>query len=124
MNVNIERGVAKKKVTPHAFSRCEPLPSGFGEIGPDDEFDAERFFTAIRCNGWAPTVSRCNGEIWLGQRGNPFDLQRERSALQKDRYERLVAWAARGDRDEILRWKYIGGIVDGMPEGDFRLPLG
>jgi hypothetical protein len=112
------------KIAVSAFDKCEPLPAGFGSINPNDAFDAGRFFTAARCNGWGQTVQRYEGKVYFGQRAHPFDLQTDRTKLQRRRYTALRAWSDANDPDHALRNAYIAAIVEKMPNGDFYHTLG
>jgi hypothetical protein len=128
MNMHVQPALARTagplRITPSAFDKCEPLPAGFRSINPDDAFDADRYFTATRCNGWGPKVIRDQGVVYYGQRGHPFDLQKDRTKLQKRRFAALTEWAAAKDPGESQRWVYLAAIVEKMPSGDFYIPLG
>jgi hypothetical protein len=88
-----------------------PLPAHFGEIDLIAPFDATRFFTALRCAGYNPQVTRKDdGSLFYG-----FDVWRQHSVLQRDGGNRRRS-LARG-RIQVGRVAPVRGAISCADEG-------
>ena len=99
-----------------------PLPAHFGEIDLIAPFDATRFFTALRCAGYNPQVTRKDDRsLFYG-----FDVWRQHSVLQRQRIAAAHVWAGAKDPDGSQSAKILhqGNNDTDKPERMFHALFG
>jgi hypothetical protein len=100
---------ASRKRTFEQFGKAKPLPPHFGPIDPQAPFDPERFYTAMACLGYEPSVGYLidTGELSLIVR----KLPRLKTTLQKKRNSDLCAWEAAQDPKREKQFTYLKNLV-------------